>query len=107
MDVIKKISGEGYKTEENVDKMLDKFEQMMAEIEKVRLAQNLKYAMGLQFLDRLEKCGKINNMEKMKLKDFLEDEDGNPKEGETIERMKKELKRMRITESREDPFKEV
>ena len=106
MDVIKKISGEGYKAEENVDKMLDKFEQMMAEIEKVKLAQNLNYAMGLQFLDRIEKCGKINNIEKMRLKDFLEDEDGKPREGETLGRMKKELKRMRVTERREDPFKE-
>ena len=57
LEVMKKISGEGFKTDESVDKMLDRFEQMMAEIEKVRLAQNLKYAMGLQFLERLEKSG--------------------------------------------------
>ena len=70
--------------------MLDKFEQMMAEIEKVKLAENLNYAMGLQFLDRIEKCGNISNIERMKLKDFLEDEDGKPREGETLGRMKKE-----------------
>ena len=46
-------------------------------------------------------------MEKMKLRDFLEDEDGNPREGDTLERMKKELKRMRITENRETHLKEV
>ena len=72
MDILKKINGEGFKTEENVDSMIDKFEQMMAEIEKVKLAENLNFAMGLQFLDRLEKCGKIDGSEKMKLRDFLE-----------------------------------
>ena len=38
MEVMRKISGEGFKTDENVDRMLDRFEQMMAEIENVRLA---------------------------------------------------------------------
>ena len=40
----------------------------MTEIEKVRLPSNLNYAMGLQFLERLEKGGKVNTMEKNKLR---------------------------------------
>ena len=35
----------------------------------------------------------------------MEDADGNPKEGETLELMKKELKRMKVPENREEPFK--
>ncbi len=33
------------------------------------------------------------------LRDILEDADGNPKEGETSELMKKELKRMKVAEN--------
>ena len=39
------------------------------------------------------------------LRDILEDADGNPKAGETLELMKKELKRMKVVENREEPFK--
>ena len=44
-------------------------------------------------------------MEKMKLRDVLEDEDGNPRQGDMLEMMKKELKRMKVAENREEPFK--
>ena len=57
IEVLKKISGEGFKTDESTEKILDKFEQMMIEMDEVKLAQNLKYAMGLQLLERLEKMG--------------------------------------------------
>ena len=39
------------------------------------------------------------------LRDILEDADGNPKEGNILDMMKKELKRMKVAENREEPFK--
>ena len=50
LEVMRKISGEGFKSDESVDKMMDRFGDMMVEIEKIRLADNLNNAMGLQFL---------------------------------------------------------
>ena len=64
----------------------------------------MKYALSLQFADRLEDGGKINSNEKLRLKDILEDVEGNPKDGDTMEAMKKELKRLKIAENREEPF---
>ena len=55
-------------------------------------------------MDRLEENGKINTMEKLRLKDILEDQDGKPKGGDTTEQMKKELKRLKIVDNREEPF---
>ena len=49
------------------------------------MAENFDFAMGLQFLERLEKSGKVNAVEKKILRDVLEDVDGNLKEGETVE----------------------
>ena len=40
------------------------------------------------------------------LRDILEDVDCNPKEGDTLEMMKKELKKMKVAENREQLFKE-
>ena len=60
--------------------------------------------MNLQFLERLEKCGKINTVEKIKLKDIIEDIDGNPRAEDTFEMLKKELKRMKVVENCEEPF---
>ena len=68
---MKKISGERWKDDDKVEKMVEGFERTMVDIDKIKLAENLKYAMGLQFLERLEKSGKINNMEKMKLKELI------------------------------------
>ena len=50
--------------------------------------------MGLKFLEILEKSGKVKAVEKKILRDILEDVDGNPKEGDTLEMMKEELKKM-------------
>ena len=103
--VMRKISGDGFKAEESVDKMIDRFEDMVLEVKKVRLEERLEYALGLQFLERVEKSGKINQLERKLLRDILEDKDGNPREGEILEQMKKELKRMKVAENREEPFK--
>ena len=75
-DMMKKISGDGFRSEEKIDVKIDKFEEMVIEIENIKLAENLRYAMSLQFLERLEKCGKINTIERMKLKDVIEDVNG-------------------------------
>ena len=61
--------------------------------------------MSLQFLERLENCEKINAAERMKLKDVIEDVNGNPKDGDTLELMKKELRKMKVVENHEEPFK--
>ena len=40
----------------------------------------------------------------MKLKNVIEDGDGNPKEENTFEMMKKVLKKMKVNENCEEPF---
>ena len=70
---MRKISGNSFRTEEKIDVMIDKFEEMATEIEKIKLAKNLRYALSLQFLERLENCGKINAVECMRLRDVIED----------------------------------
>ena len=84
---------------------IERFEDMVLEVKKIKLAERLEYAMGLQFLERMETSGKINGMERKILRDLLEDEDGNPRDGDRLEVMKKELKRMKVVENREEPFK--
>ena len=90
-----------FKTEEKVNMLIDRFEEMVTEIEAVKLVDRLKYALSAQFVDRLEESGKINSNEKLRLKDILEDMEGNPKEGDsdTMELMKKELKRLKVADN--------
>ena len=64
LDMMKKISGKGFKSDESVDKMMDRFGDMIVEMKKINLTQNLDYAMGGQFLERLEKSGKVNAVQK-------------------------------------------
>ena len=66
---------------------------------------NFKYSMSLQLLKSFKKCGDINAVERMKFKDVIEDVDGNPKAGDTLELMKKELKKMKVAEYREEHFR--
>ena len=89
IEMMRKISGEGFKSDESVDKMIDRFRDMIVKMKRIRLAENLDYAMGLQFLERLEKSGKVNTVERKMLRYILEDADGNPKEGNTLDMMKK------------------
>ena len=49
----------------------------------------------------------MNSSEKIRLKDILETREGKPKEGETVEEMKKELKRLKVVENREEPFNNI
>ena len=84
LDMMRKISGEGFKSDESVDKMMDRFRDMIVEMKKIKLAENLDYAMGLQFLERLEKSGKVNAVERKILGDIMEDADGNPRAGDTL-----------------------
>merc|ERR1712105_88144 len=83
---------------------IDNFDEMLIEIKNLRLAARLEYAVSAQFVDRLAENGKINATEKLRLKDILEDQDGKPKNGDTTELMRRELKRLKIVDHREEPF---
>ena len=54
LNIMKNISGNGLKYEDKIDGMIDRFEEMITETESLRLAENLRYPMSLQFLERLE-----------------------------------------------------
>ena len=69
IEMMRKISGEGFKSDQSVDKMMDRFGDMIVDMKKIKLAENLDYAMGLQFLERLEKSGKANAVEEKMLRD--------------------------------------
>ena len=102
--MMRKIGGSGFKSEEKIEMKIDRFEEMVTEVDRIGLVNNFRYAMSLQFLERLEKCGDINAVERMKLKDVIEDVNSNPKEGNTFEMMKKVLKKMKVDENCEEPF---
>ena len=77
-----------------MDLLIDRFEEMVTEIDAVRLVDRLRYALSAQFVDRLEESGKINSNDKLRMKDILKYEDDNPREtneGEmdTMEKMKR------------------
>ena len=52
---MRKISGDSFKKEERIDKKIDKFEEMITEVDKISLANDMKYALSLQFWERLER----------------------------------------------------
>ena len=76
-----------------IENITDKFGRMMAEVKKIDLAANLDYAMTLQFMDRLEKNGKISSDERMRLKDEIETKEGNPRGRDSADRIQRELKK--------------
>ena len=93
-DTMRMISGSNFKTEDKIEMKIDKFEEMVTEVDRIGLVDNFKYAMSLQFLEWLEKCGDINTVQRMTLKDVIEYMEGNPKAGDTLELMKKDLKKI-------------
>ena len=58
--------------------------------------------MTLQFIDRLEKNGKISSEERMRLKNEIETKEGRPKVADSAEIVQRELKRMKIVNNREN-----
>ena len=53
LELMKKISD--FWTDGNVETLIDRFKEMIMETENMNLAENLKYALSVQFVDRLEK----------------------------------------------------
>ena len=72
-----------------VENIIDMFGKMMTEIKKVYLAANLDYTMTLQFIDILEKNGKIRGDERIRLKDEIETKEGKPKVTYSAERVQR------------------
>ena len=71
---------------------------------KLNLTTNINYALCIQFIDRLKKNNKINSGEKLRLKDTIENENGEPKDGNIHLNLKRELKCMKIENGREEIF---
>ena len=78
MEMMRKISG--FQMADKVDVLIDRFKEVVTDMETLRLAERLKYALSLQFIERLEASSKINSGERVRLKDLLEDVDGNPRD---------------------------
>ena len=83
-EMMRRIYVNNFKTEDKINVILNKCEEIVLEIERIRLAENLKYAVSLQFRGRLENCGKINVVKRMRLRDVIKDDNGNPKVGDTL-----------------------
>ena len=77
-----------FKTEGGIENTTDKFGKMMVEVKKLDLAANLNFAMTLQFMERLEKNGKISSDRRMRLKDEIETKEGKPKVADSAEIVK-------------------
>merc|ERR1712120_33444 len=93
-----------FKVDGEIESIKDRFERMMTEANKVDLAANLEYALTLQFMDRLEKEGKISSDERMRLKDEIETKEGKSKVRNSAERVQKELRKMKLINNREKVF---
>ena len=91
-----------FKTDGNIEETTDKFGKMVIEANKIDLAANLNFAMTLQFINRLEKAGKLSSDEKMRLKDEIETKEGKPKYSDSADRIQKEIKRMKVENNREN-----
>ena len=63
-----------FKMEVGIEVTTDNLGKMMAEVKKLDLAKNLDFAMMLQFMERLEKSGKISSKEKMRLRQKKENQ---------------------------------
>merc|ERR1712055_789753 len=95
---VSKISG-------TVDSLIDDFDEMILEMASLEMSTpRMEYAVSAQFVERLEESGKINATEKLRLKDILEEPDGQPRRGDTRELMIRELKRLKVADNRDEPF---
>ena len=74
----------------------------MTEVDMLDLVQNLNYALTLQFVDKLEKDGKINKKERYIRKDEMETKKGRPKGKNVVENVKKEFRRMQVFNNQGD-----
>ena len=54
-----------FSTDGGIEATTDKFGKMIAEAKKLDLASNLDFTMTLQFIERLEKSGKISSAERV------------------------------------------
>ena len=93
-----------FKMDGNVESLIDRYDRIINDVKKVDLTNNLMYALTVQFVDRLEKSGLINNEEKQWLKDQIETK-GGPRAGDVVESMRRELKRLNIVDNREEMWK--
>ena len=77
----------------------------MNKVKRLDLAQNLNYALKLQFINRIKKRGKINSDEKLRLKDEIDSKEGKSKGGYVADDIKKELKRLKVVKNRDNVWK--
>jgi len=77
-DMIRKISGEGFKSDENMDKICYVWRYDHRH-EEDKVAENLKSCYGIAVSGKVRESGKVNAVETKLLRDILEDVDGNPK----------------------------
>ena len=103
LELMKKIVE--FRTDENVEELMDKFGKIMTEVEKLNLVQNLNYTLTLLFVDRLDRDEQINKDDKYQLKDEIETKEGKLKVGNIAENMRRELRRLRVLDNREDVWK--
>ena len=88
-----------------VDSLIDEFNEMTLEMASLdMLTPRMEYAISAEFVEKLEESGKINATEKLRLKDILEEPDGQPRRGDTRELMIRELKRLKVADNRDEPF---
>jgi len=61
-----------FRTEDKIEVLMDRIGDIVTEVSRMDVVTNLEYAMSLQLVDRLEKSGKINSSEKLRVKDVIE-----------------------------------
>ena len=85
----------------------DNFEELINVAERENFKEHFKYCMGLMFIDKTFKAGKISASEKMRLQDSIELEDRKPKSEENVkDSLKKEFSRLKIEHNRVEHTKD-
>ena len=78
-----------YDTKDHIERVLDKFENMVKEVKRIYLVNNFEYALSLQFLERLDNDEGINPQEKLHLRNKIQNEDRELIVNNSIEVLKK------------------